>query len=494
MARKVGSLNRRPPKLCRHKASGRAYVTIGSREIPLGSWPDATQPAPPDIQAKYHAAVAESLSGGTAPAGEEVADLTVADLIARFWVNAKRTRGPQDLKNFQTALRALKHLYGDMHIEQFSPMRLAAVRDYMARLPVVRTFTFRKGNGPTRTREVSTGQTWTRGYVNSQLARIKQVFEWGDSIELTGELNVSKLSSVPALVAGEKMEDGFVPREGRTVRPVAERDVFAVLPYVSREVAALIELQWLTGMRSTEACTMRVADIDMTPNALGVWRYTPVKHKSQKLGFDRVVPLGRRAKEIVGNFLTGDPSAYLFRPGEAEAARLAAMTSRARVDMPASVIDGKGYRCPHCKTFRSAYAGWVRDHVQREHADTDLSKAIDAALRWRQTEKGTGWKRKHQRRRRYRDCYEQHVYNSAVRRGIRRANAAMLRENPDVATEQLIPTWHPHRLRHSAGTRVRKECGAEASRVLLGHRRMSTTEIYAEQDRSLADKAMAAIG
>jgi integrase len=38
----------------------------------------------------------------------------------------------------------------------------------------------------------------------------------------------------------------------------------------------------------------------------------------------------------------------------------------------------------------------------------------------------------------------------------------------------------PNRLRHSAGTAARAGHGAEAARVLLGHRRLATTEIYAE--------------
>jgi len=46
--------------------------------------------------------------------------------------------------------------------------------------------------------------------------------------------------------------------------------------------------------------------------------------------------------------------------------------------------------------------------------------------------------------------------------------------------------WSPNQLRHSRATEVRKLYGAEASRVILGHSNLKTTEIYAERDMQLA--------
>lgn len=43
-----------------------------------------------------------------------------------------------------------------------------------------------------------------------------------------------------------------------------------------------------------------------------------------------------------------------------------------------------------------------------------------------------------------------------------------------------IPRWTPNQLRHSHATAVRKQFGAEAAQVMLGHAHVSTTEIYAE--------------
>ena len=45
-----------------------------------------------------------------------------------------------------------------------------------------------------------------------------------------------------------------------------------------------------------------------------------------------------------------------------------------------------------------------------------------------------------------------------------------------------IPHWHPHQLRHTAGTFLRKEFGIEVAKSVLGHQSMDATEIYAERD------------
>ena len=54
--------------------------------------------------------------------------------------------------------------------------------------------------------------------------------------------------------------------------------------------------------------------------------------------------------------------------------------------------------------------------------------------------------------------------------------------------------WHPHQLRHNAGTNVRKEFGVEVARIILGHAIAFTTEIYAETDRRRAMEAIGKIG
>ncbi len=87
--------------------------------------------------------------------------------------------------------------------------------------------------------------------------------------------------------------------------------------------------------------------------------------------------------------------------------------------------------------------------------------------------------RKKSRKRAWRDHYDVASLRRAVRRACKKAG---------------VPTWTPHRLRHTAATRLRREFGIEAARVVLGHRSAGVTEIYAEQDRDLASKVMGRVG
>jgi integrase len=57
-----------------------------------------------------------------------------------------------------------------------------------------------------------------------------------------------------------------------------------------------------------------------------------------------------------------------------------------------------------------------------------------------------------------------------------------------------VPHWHPHQLRHTAGTHLRREYGLEVARTVLGHKSVGITEHYAEQDRERAVEVMRRIG
>ena len=78
-----------------------------------------------------------------------------------------------------------------------------------------------------------------------------------------------------------------------------------------------------------------------------------------------------------------------------------------------------------------------------------------------------------------REHYDDRGYRQAVIRACRRAG---------------VPEWSPGRLRHSAGTGIRRKYGAEAAQLVLGHRNLSTTEVYAEKNRELYEQIMKEIG
>jgi integrase len=57
-----------------------------------------------------------------------------------------------------------------------------------------------------------------------------------------------------------------------------------------------------------------------------------------------------------------------------------------------------------------------------------------------------------------------------------------------------VPAWHPHQLRHNAGTRLRREFGLEVSRILFGHKSVMATQIYAEADMAAAMEVAGKVG
>src|SRR5262249_14305127 len=95
----------------------------------------------------------------------------------------------------------------------------------------------------------------------------------------------------------------------------------AVLPYTSRQVRAMIELQRHSAMRPGEVISMRTADVD---NSDRTWWYRPAAHKLEHHGLDRRVPLDPRARQILYPWIRHhQPEAYFFQPREAEAERRA---------------------------------------------------------------------------------------------------------------------------------------------------------------------------
>lgn len=78
-------------------------------------------------------------------------------------------------------------------------------------------------------------------------------------------------------------------------------------------------------------------------------------------------------------------------------------------------------------------------------------------------------------------------YNKLIRNACEKAFPA-----PDGLSEAEVKQWHkehrwaPNRLRHNAGTDIRKEFGLEAAQVILGHASADVTQVYAERDQEKA--------
>jgi integrase len=110
-------------------------------------------------------------------------------------------------------------------------------------------------------------------------------------------------------------------------------------------------------------------------------------------------------------------------------------------------------------------------------AARDARKA--AARKTKRTPSQLARTRKAKPKWRPRDRYCRNSYRQAIDRAC--ANAG-------------VKKWSPLQLRHTAATLIRARYGVEAAKAILGHTRVETTQIYAEQNLGKAEEIMREIG
>ena len=328
-------------------------------------------------------------------------DLSVNELLLAFWDHASQYYPSKELACMRDALKPLKTLYGHTLVRQFGPRALKAVRSHMIH-----------------------EQNLARTVINPRISRIKRVFKWAVADELIPAAVYHGLQAVEGLRRG-----ACEARETAPVQPVPDEHVEALLPFVSPQVAAMIQLQRLTGMRPGEVVLMRPCDIDQREE---VWIYEPQRHKGTWRGQCKRIPLGPRAQKHIKPFLDRDPAAYLFSPVEAEL--------------------------------------WRLEHRQAHYKSNRKTPVYPSELR--QLEKAKLQRRGRISKRPKRNRYDTDSYRRAIHYGIRKA----AKEGVQIAH------WHPSQLRHTRGTEIRRQYGLEGAQVVLGHSRADVTQIYAERD------------
>jgi integrase len=240
------------------------------------------------VKAAYDRLIAEWLARGRRPpeavplatadrASEESAEPSVAEIILAFWKFAtEHYRDPDGqptgtLENYRHALRPLRELYGDTPSAEFGPLKLKALRKHL----------------------VLSGLC--RGVVNARVDRVRCVFQWAVGEELIPETVYRALQAVRGLEKGRSEA-----RETDPVEPVADAVVDATLPHLNHELAGMVRVQRMSGMRPGEVFRLRATQLDWSGT---VWVYRPRKHKTTHNGKTRVVCLGPRAQEALLPFL-----------------------------------------------------------------------------------------------------------------------------------------------------------------------------------------------
>jgi integrase len=357
---------------------------------------------------------------GDVPGG----DISVNELVLAYFKHVQNYyRDPDGLpttevQNIRMALRWAKNLYGQTEASRFDGPALEAVRGKMIEAGLC------------------------RNRINKDVARLKRMWKWGVSKNLVPVTTFQALSTVEGLRQGRSEAHETDP-----IGPVAECHVEATLPHMLPQVAAMVRLQLLTGMRPGEVVRLRGIDLDASGE---VWLYRPGSdrgrhgaHKTAHKGKDRVVAVGPRAQEVLRPWLRLDLLEYLFQPGEAMASFRAEQRKSRKSKVPPS-------------------------QQNRKKAGPRKKPGV---------------------------VYTVDAYGKSIAKAVGRHN----REDAEVAAKEgreprPVPHWHPNQLRHTRATEVRREFGLEAAQVTLGHARADVTQVYAERDRALAEKIALAIG
>lgn len=283
-------LTKKLPSYRLHKISGHAIVTLAGRDHYLGP-----HGSPESLDA-YKRLISEwtaagpSTAAASAVAATSQNDFRICELLAAFFEHAKsyylKDGNPTgETANVKHATRPLAALYGMMPVIEFGPAALKAVRQKMIEAKL------------------------SRGVINGRINRIRRVFKWGVENQLVPANVLHGLQAVASLRAGRSDA-----REMGPVRPVPEASVAVILPLVTPQVRAMIELQQLTGMRPNEVTAMRPIDIDRSQPT---WTYRPARHKTEHHGIERTIYLGPKAQAIVTPYLLRQAEAYLFSPKDA---------------------------------------------------------------------------------------------------------------------------------------------------------------------------------
>jgi integrase len=297
----------RVPSYRLHKATHQAIVVIKGRTFYLGRYGSV------ESRAEYNRIIGEWIAQGPgapapAPSGREAgSDLRICELIAAYFSHAesryrKNGQATSQVDLVKSAMGPLRRLYGDVPAKDFGPKALKAVRQEFIKAGLC------------------------RNEVNRRTRLIVRMFKWAVADEMVPSSVHQGLATVEGLRRGE----GDV-RESRPVKAVPDAFVDAVLPHVSRQIAAMIELQRLTGMRPGEVVTMRTTDINTSG---AIWAYVPMEHKTEHHGKDRIIHIGPKAQAILKLWLKTDLSAFLFSPREVMAIRKSKARPSRRVKCP----------------------------------------------------------------------------------------------------------------------------------------------------------------
>jgi hypothetical protein len=212
----------------------------------------------PEAEAKYRQLCSELLAHGTflspkpRSSGNDDPDrgprMSVAELVDKYTEFCETIRYADRLESMarvSSALRVLLELKATTDISDFEVRDLIEVRDAMIR--------GRKAEGDKPAR-----RKWSRVTCNHAIHEIRRCFRWAVQRGLIPQSSLTCFHVLDPL----KRSESCGAAEPREVLPAEPVDVLRLIQVLPKPLAAMVELQALTGMRPGEICMMRAVDIE----------------------------------------------------------------------------------------------------------------------------------------------------------------------------------------------------------------------------------------
>ena len=421
------------PSYRHHRPSGQAVVTLAGRDHYLGAHNS------PESHREYRRLVAEYLAGGGNVPLDATADLTVSEVLDAYWAHAQehyRRRDP--LTGELTPSTQVARIKQSLRPVRDLYGATEARRFGPIALKAVRQEMVRRG--------------LARSTINQWIDCVRRCFAWAVSEELVPPSVAQALSTVEGLRAGRTEA-----REPEPVGPVPEHLIEPTKALLLPVLRAVVDVQLWTGARAGEILPLRPCDVDRTGP---VWFYRPLAHKTAHHGHERTIFLGPRAQAALAPYLDREPTRACFSAAESLEAYLAAgglVPRTRRRKRPGEAYDVTSY---------SHAVG--RACARRAALEVDAQLAADPAL----------------------------AAHAKRHREGRPAWAARLPDALRERYQQLLRNyhWHPHQLRHNAASRLKDAFGWDLARIVLGHRTVQMTQVYAADNLAKACTAMAQAG
>ncbi|MEQ9408429.1 MAG: tyrosine-type recombinase/integrase [Fuerstiella sp.] len=271
----------RIPKMQHFKPKNLARVRITGSDgkptvIYLGPW------GSDEAQQRYDEIIAKYLASSRNP---DAVNVTLSRLCILYLDHCRqhyRKNGEEtsEVAVIQSTLRPLVAVCGRLPVREFSPRKLADVREEMIRLG------------------------WVRKSINHKIRRIVRMLKWGVSQDFVSHDIYARCSTLPALAKGRTDA-----KEASPVKPAPLLDVAAVKRHLRPVVWDMIKLQYRTGMRPGEVRTLTVSELDVSG---AVWVYVPASHKTEHHDRERRIFIGPKAQRILRAYMTADRERFVF--------------------------------------------------------------------------------------------------------------------------------------------------------------------------------------